>query len=58
MSLENLPLKGGLFGVVAREGNGERYDHLVGIFTGPGHQEVGGEFRRDGVAGAFDAKRQ
>ena len=57
MRWEDLPLEDGLFGRVAREGDGDRYDYLVGMFTGPGHQEVGGEFRRDGIAGAFGAKR-
>ena len=55
---EDLPLKDGLFGEVSRESDEERYDHLVGMFTGPGHREVGGQFRRSGIAGAFGAKRQ
>ena len=58
MGWDDLPLEDGLFGRVSRESGGERYDHLVGMFTGPGHQEVGGEFRRDGIAGAFGARRQ
>ena len=58
MSWEDLPLEDGLFGGVSRESDEERYDHLVGMFTGPGHQEVGGEFRRSGIAGAFGAKRR
>ncbi|MCY4003423.1 MAG: hypothetical protein OXF33_06940 [Rhodospirillales bacterium] len=58
MRWEDLRLQDGLFGRVVPEGDGERYDHLVGMFTGPGHQEVGGEFRSDGIAGAFGAKRQ
>ena len=55
---EDLRIEKGLFGSVSRESGGERYDYLVGMFTGPGHQEVGGEFRGDGIAGAFGAKRQ
>ncbi len=59
MSWEDLPLKDGLFGRVSRRnGEGEGYDYLVGMFTGPGHEEVGGEFRGDGIAGAFGAKRR
>ena len=58
MSWEDLRLEDGLFGRVVRRNGGERYDYLVGMFTGPGHREVGGEFRRDGIAGAFGAKRQ
>lgn len=58
MSWEDLPLEDGLFGEFSLESDGERYDHLVGMFTGPGQQEVGGEFRRDGIAGAFGARRR
>ena len=58
MSWEDLPLEDGLFGEVSRESGEDRHDHLVGMFTGLGHQEVGGEFRRSGIAGAFGAKRQ
>lgn len=56
MGWDDLPLEDGLFGRVSRESGGERYDYLVGMFTGPGHQEVGGEFRMDGFAGAFGGK--
>lgn len=55
---EDLRLEDGLFGRVSRDGDVERYDYLVGMFTGPGHQEVGGEFRSDDIAGAFGAKRR
>lgn len=58
MGWQGLPLEDGLFGRVSRESDGERYDYLVGMFAGPGHQEVGGDFRRDGIAGAFGAKRR
>jgi len=58
MSWQDLRLEDGLFGGVIRESGGERYDYLVGMFTGPEHQEVGGEFRSDGIAGAFGAKRR
>ena len=60
MGWEDLRVEDGLFGTVAREGNGEGegYDYLVGMFTGPRHGEVGGEFRGDGIAGAFGAKRR
>ena len=58
MSWEDLPVEDGLFGGVSLESDGERYEYLVGMFAGPGHQEVGGEFRRDGIAGAFGAKRE
>ena len=33
-------------------------EYIAGMFTGPRHQEVGGEFRRDGIEGGFGAKRQ
>ena len=49
---EGLPVEDGLFG----DGNSEGY--IAGMFTGPRHQEVGGHFLRDGIAGAFGAKRQ
>ncbi len=56
MSWENLRVQDdGLFGAnpLERDGN----DYIAGMFTGSGHQEVGGHFRRDGIAGAFGAKR-
>ena len=49
---EGLPVEDGLFG----DGNSEGY--IAGMFTGPRHREVGGHFLRDGIAGAFGAKRQ
>ena len=59
MSWAGLRLEDGLFGTVSSpETYGERYDYLAGMFTGPGHQEVGGEFHGDGISGAFGAKRQ
>ena len=58
MGWHDLPLEDGLFGMVSPESGGERYDYLVGMFTGPGHEEAGGEFRRDGIVGAFGARRR
>ena len=52
MSWEDLSVEDGLFG----EGNSDEY--IAGMFTGPRHQEVGGEFWRDGIAGGFGAKRR
>ena len=60
MTWENLHLQDdGLFGGITgmRAGNHE-YEYIAGMFTGPGHQEVGGEFLRDGIAGSFGAKRR
>ena len=31
---------------------------IYGRFHGPGHEEVGGVFRRDGITGAFGAGRE
>ena len=57
MSWENLRIQDdGLFGGLAGERDGNEY--IAGMFTGPRHQEVGGEFRRNGIVGAFGAKRQ
>ena len=58
MSWEDLPLENGLFGEFSRKSDGEHYDYLVGMFTGPGQQEVGGKFLRDGITGGFGARRQ
>ena len=59
MSWDGLRLEDGLFGTVSSpETYGERYDYLAGMFTGPGHQEVGGEFHGAGISGAFGARRQ
>ena len=52
LSWEGLPVENGLFG------SGDSDDYIAGMFTGPRHQEVGGEFQRDGIAGGFGAKRQ
>ena len=52
MSWESLSVENGLFG------NGDSDAYIAGMFTGPRHQEVGGEFRRDGMAGGFGAKRR
>lgn len=55
----DLRVEAGLFGTVSPpQTYGERYDYLAGMFTGPEHQEVGGEFSGDGISGAFGAKRQ
>ena len=53
MTWESLTVKDGLFG----RGDPED-EYIAGMFTGIRHQEVGGEFRRDGIAGGFGAKRQ
>ena len=52
MSWEGLSVKDGLFG------GGDTDEYIAGMFTGPRHQEVGGEFRRDGIEGGFGAKRR
>ena len=46
----------GLFG--GRTGAPDGNEYIAGMFTGARHQEVGGHFERDGIAGAFGAKRQ
>ena len=57
MSWQNLRVQDdGLFGGLAGDRDGNEY--IAGMFTGPRNQEVGGEFRRDGIVGAFGAKRQ
>lgn len=53
MIWEGLSVENGLF----RRGNPDD-EYIAGMFTGLRHQEVGGEFRRDGIAGGFGAKRQ
>ena len=52
MSWEGHSVENGLFG------SGDSDDYIAGMFTGPRHREVGGEFRRNGIAGGFGAKRQ
>lgn len=52
MSWEGLSVENGLFG------SGDSDDYIAGMFTGTRHQEVGGQFRRDGIAGGFGAKRR
>ena len=55
MSWENLRVQDdGLFGKPAGDGK----DYIAGMFIGSGHQEVGGHFHKDGIAGAFGAKRR
>ena len=57
MSWENLRIQDdGLFGKPAGESDGDGY--IAGMFTGSRHQEVGGHFQRDGIAGAFGARRR
>ena len=51
MSWEGRSVENGLFA------GGDSDDYIAGRFTGPRHQEVGGEFRRDGIEGGFGAKR-
>ncbi len=36
---------------------GVEVEHLIGRFAGPAHQEVVGEFRRNGIVGSFGAER-
>lgn len=42
---------------VPMQGGGFRDDGLDGRFYGPDHEEAGGVFERDGIAGAFSLKR-
>ena len=57
MSWENLRVQDdGLFGKPAGDGDGNGY--IAGMFTGSRHQEVGGHFQRNGIAGAFGARRR
>ena len=44
-------------GVAMRDGAFET-PALSGRFFGPGHEEVGGVFDRDGIVGAFGARRE
>ena len=52
MSWEGLSVENGLFA------GSDSDDYIAGMFTGPRHREVGGEVRRDDIAGGFGAKRQ
>lgn len=52
MGWESLSVENGLFG------GGDPDEYIAGMFTGPRHQAVGGEIRRDGIEGGFGAKRQ
>jgi len=47
MSWEGLSVENGLFA------GGDSDEYIAGMFTGPRHQEVGGAFRKDGIAGGF-----
>lgn len=51
MSWDNLSVSNGLF----RAGDGA--NSISGTFYGSAHEEVGGVFERNGIAGAFGAKR-
>ena len=53
MTWENLRVVDGLFGSYAGERN-----RILGMFNGSLHQETGGEFEREGIAGAFGAQRR
>ena len=53
MSWEDLSVESGLFGEADSAS-----EYIVGMFAGTRHQEVGGEFRRGGIAGVFGATRQ
>lgn len=69
LTWENLALEGGNFGagnVLHNHGDGyfavdgfrpSRRNGIFGQFYGPKHEEVGGLFHRDGLAGAFGASR-
>ena len=69
MAWENLVLEAGRFGAgnvvhndgegyFGREGSGNSADgSIFGQFYGPDHEEVGGLFNRNGLAGAFGANR-
>ena len=52
MIWEGLSVENGLFG------DGDSDEYVAGMFTGSRHQEVGGEFQKDGIAGGFGAKRR
>ena len=52
MSWEGLSVENGLFAKADSDG------YIAGMFAGARHREVGGQFRRDGIAGVFGAKRQ
>ena len=52
MSWEGLSVENGLFGSTDSD------EYIAGMFTGPRHQEVGGEFGRGGIEGGFGAKRR
>ena len=54
ISWESLLIADGVFGT-GSEGSD---DYIAGMFNGPGNPEVGGYFARDGISGAFGAKRQ
>ncbi|MCY4439623.1 MAG: hypothetical protein OXE53_05380 [Deltaproteobacteria bacterium] len=56
MTWENLRVKDGLFRSRNIIHNAD--DYIIGMFSGPQHQEVGGKFGRHGIAGVFGAKRQ
>lgn len=58
MHWKGLRIESGLFGSASRVIGEDDPDYVVGMFTGPGHRESGGTFRRDGIAGAFGAARQ
>ena len=52
MRWEGLPVTNGLFA------SGDFDDgYIAGMFSGPGHEEVAGEFLRDGITGSFRALR-
>ena len=57
---ENLRVEDGVFG--SRFDSPDEYylqrEFILGMFNGPRHQEVGGEFLRGGIKGVFGAKRR
>lgn len=52
MRWENLPLEQGGFG------SSDEAGRVEGRFYGPGHEEVGGVFERNGIVGAFGATKE
>ena len=63
MTWKNLRVRNGVFGRDPRYNVYDRHrefgmDYILGMFNGPQHQEVGGEFESGVIAGAFGAKRQ
>ena len=59
----DLAIDGGMFGDTGfRDTDESEYtgesEYIFGMFNGSRHQEIGGHFRKDGITGAFGAKRE